>query len=61
VASVTGPYEAAAGLATIQFEYHPEAAVPYAVTRHIDRNADGTVKPTTMGAFAGPIRRNPSC
>ena len=21
----------------------------------------GTVKPTTMGAFAGPIRRNPSC
>jgi RHS repeat-associated protein len=48
VASVTGPYEAAAGLATIQFEYHPEAAVPYAVTRHIDRNADGTVKPTTI-------------
>lgn len=48
VASVTGPYEAAAGLTTIQFEYHPEAAVPYAVTRHIDRNADGSVKPATL-------------
>lgn len=21
----------------------------------------GTVKPATMGAFAGPVRRNPSC
>lgn len=48
VASVTGPYEATLGQPTIQFEYHPEAAVPYAVTRHIDRNPDGSVKPTTI-------------
>lgn len=35
--SVTGPYELASGKRyTIAFEYHPEAVVPYAITRHYD-------------------------
>ncbi|MEO3780224.1 SpvB/TcaC N-terminal domain-containing protein [Micromonospora sp. B11E3] len=46
--TVVGPYEAADGRITIDFEYHPEATVPYAVTRHVDRQADGTVRPDTM-------------
>jgi RHS repeat-associated protein len=41
VSSVTGPYELAENRHTIDFEYHPEAAVPYAVTRHVDRTATG--------------------
>ncbi|MFE9747156.1 SpvB/TcaC N-terminal domain-containing protein [Saccharothrix saharensis] len=41
VVSVTGPYEIAENRHTIDFEYHPEAPVPYAVTRHVDRAADG--------------------
>lgn len=45
--SVTGPYERGTGRATIDFEYHPEAAVPYAVTRHLDRAATG-VRPDTI-------------
>ncbi|WP_051367030.1 SpvB/TcaC N-terminal domain-containing protein [Hamadaea tsunoensis] len=39
--SVAGPYEQPEGRVTASFEYHPEAPVPYAVTRHIDRQADG--------------------
>ncbi|SMD26223.1 SpvB/TcaC N-terminal domain-containing protein [Kibdelosporangium aridum] len=39
--SVTGPYEIADNKVTIDFEYHPEAPVAYAVTRHIDRDAGG--------------------
>lgn len=38
---VTGPYELPENRYTIDFEYHPEAAVPHAVTRHVDRAADG--------------------
>src|SRR5262249_9967123 len=48
VDTVTGPYEAAENRVTIAFEYHPEADVPYAVTRHVDRQADGTVRPDTI-------------
>ena len=47
LASVTSPYEQHENRATITFEYHPEAAVPYAVTRHVDRAADG-VRPDTI-------------
>ncbi len=39
--SVTGPYEIPENRYTIDFEYHPEASVPYAVTRHVDRTATG--------------------
>jgi RHS repeat-associated protein len=47
VDSVTGPYELAENRVTIDFEYHPEAVVPYAVTRHVDRAAAG-VRADTM-------------
>ncbi len=39
--SVTGPYEAGSGKVTIDFEYHPEAAVPYATTKNLDRDSGG--------------------
>jgi YD repeat-containing protein len=45
---VVGPYEAADHRVTIDFDYHPEAADPHAVTRHIDRQADGSVRPDTI-------------
>ena len=46
VSTITGPYEITAGQTTIGFEYHPEAVVPYAVTRHIDKDASGILKPS---------------
>ncbi|MFK3979614.1 SpvB/TcaC N-terminal domain-containing protein [Micromonospora sp. NPDC050397] len=42
--AVVGAHETAENHPTIDFEYHPEATVPYAVTRHIDRNSDGSIK-----------------
>jgi RHS repeat-associated protein len=48
VDAVTGPYEISAQRPTIDFEYHPEADVPYAITRNIDRQADGKVRPDTI-------------
>lgn len=47
LSSVTSPYEQAENRPTITFEYHPEAVVPYSVTRHVDRAADG-VRPDTI-------------
>lgn len=38
--TVTGPYELAAATATIRFEYHPHAPVPWALTRHLDSFRD---------------------
>jgi RHS repeat-associated protein len=38
---VAGPQEIPENRVTIGFEYHPEAAVPYAVSRHIDNTATG--------------------
>lgn len=35
VISVTGPYEKGSAK-TIQFEYHPEASLPFAITKHYD-------------------------
>ncbi|MGA4979370.1 SpvB/TcaC N-terminal domain-containing protein [Streptomyces cinereoruber] len=43
---VTGPYEKDGDQATITFDYHPEAAVPYATTKHLDRAASGIRKDT---------------
>lgn len=44
LATVTGPYELAAGKPyTIRFTYHQEAAVPYAVTDHYDPEYDGNI------------------
>ncbi|MBO9201949.1 MULTISPECIES: SpvB/TcaC N-terminal domain-containing protein [Niastella] len=37
VSQITGPYELAAGVPyTIRFDYHPEAAIPWAHTAHYD-------------------------
>ncbi|HEX8095833.1 SpvB/TcaC N-terminal domain-containing protein, partial [Jatrophihabitans sp.] len=33
----TGPYEQGTSTPTIRFEYHPEAAAPWAITRHLDK------------------------
>ncbi|MFC5288550.1 SpvB/TcaC N-terminal domain-containing protein [Actinokineospora guangxiensis] len=46
VDAVTGPYELPEDRVTIDFEYHPEAPVPYALTRHADRTADGPIADT---------------
>lgn len=46
--ATTGPHDQDAGRPTIAFEYHPEASVPYAVTRHLDRDATGAVKDDTI-------------
>jgi RHS repeat-associated protein len=34
--SVTGPFQQGTGIATITFEYHPDAAVPWAITHNAD-------------------------
>jgi len=43
---IVGPYEQGPGQSrpTLAFEYHPEAAVPYAITRHVDKDAEGNPK-----------------
>jgi len=33
---VTGPYQQGTGIATITLEYHPDAAIPWAITHHAD-------------------------
>ncbi|HET9495728.1 MAG TPA: SpvB/TcaC N-terminal domain-containing protein [Chloroflexia bacterium] len=40
VETVKGPYEQAGSLSTIAFEYHPEGATPWALTRHLDSFRD---------------------
>lgn len=44
--TLVGPYEQGSGQVTINFDYFPDAAVPYAVTRHIDKDANGNLKST---------------
>ena len=46
VARIFGPYEAGGATPTLSFDYHPEAPVPYALTRHLDQDADGNPKPS---------------
>ncbi|MFG2999081.1 SpvB/TcaC N-terminal domain-containing protein [Streptomyces sp. NPDC048340] len=57
--TVTGPYEKGGGRATIDFDYHPEAAVPYATTRHLDRTATDvradTIDTVTFGDGLGRV------
>ncbi|MET0493764.1 MAG: SpvB/TcaC N-terminal domain-containing protein [Actinoplanes sp.] len=50
VTSVTGPYEQGGDTATIRFAYHPEAEVPWALTRHLDkfRSATDTIDTATF-------------
>ena len=44
VSGVVGPYQHGTGNTTLRFEYHPEATVPYALTQHLDVDADGNTK-----------------
>ncbi|RKZ54020.1 MAG: hypothetical protein DRR16_14190 [Candidatus Parabeggiatoa sp. nov. 3] len=46
VATIVGPYQTGTGLDTIQFEYHPEAKIPFALTQHIDvyRNVNDPIE-----------------
>lgn len=59
VHTITGPHETAENHPTVDYEYHPEATVPYAVTRNIDRNADGTIKRDSIDTitFADGLKR----
>src|SRR6266702_3712256 len=45
---IVGPYEQSQATPTLAFEYHPEAVVPYAITRHVDKGADLIAKPDTI-------------
>jgi RHS repeat-associated protein len=56
--TLTGPYEQGSGQATIRFDYHPEAAVPYALTQHVDRDAGGAARdPIETLLFTDGIKR----
>jgi RHS repeat-associated protein len=48
LATVISPRESGDNKPTIAFEYHPEATVPYAVTRHADRDATGRLRSDTI-------------
>jgi YD repeat-containing protein len=50
LASVTGPFEQGGATPTLRFEYHPEAAVPWAITRQLDsfRGAGATIDSVTF-------------
>ncbi len=49
VTTITGPYEIAAGKPyTIAFDYHPEAVVPYATTRHYDPEHNADINTVTL-------------
>jgi RHS repeat-associated protein len=51
VSSVIGPYEQGGTIPTISFAYHPEAAVPWAISRHFDRFRDSTGADTIDSAI----------
>jgi RHS repeat-associated protein len=59
LATVTGPYEAPEDRTTLAFEYHPEASVPWARTKHVDREGTGTVRADTIDTitFVDGLRR----
>ncbi len=57
-ASITGPYQQGGGTPTIRFEYHPEATVPWAMSRHFDpfRDASGADTINTV-VFVDGLKR----
>lgn len=58
ISTITGPYEIKAGKPyTIKFEYNPDAAVPYALTRHYDPiYADDILTYTFTDGMARPVQ-----
>jgi RHS repeat-associated protein len=56
--SVKGPYEQGGSNKTLVFAYHPEAAVPYATTQHLNLDAKGTVQaPIETVLFTDGLKR----
>jgi RHS repeat-associated protein len=48
--TVTGPYQQGTGIATIAFEYHPDAAIPWTITHNADvfRGPGATIDTVTF-------------
>ena len=53
---ITGPYQQGTGRETIVFAYHPEAAVPWALTRHFD-NYQQKTDPLETVVFVDGLKR----
>lgn len=55
---MTGPYDQGGPRPTITFEYHPDAAVPWALTRHLDlfRDPSGNATIDTV-LFSDGLKR----
>ena len=56
LSSLTGPYEAGTGMASLTHEYHPDAAEPWALTRHLDPLRD-IVDPIESVVFTDGLGR----
>lgn len=58
ISTITGPYELAANLPyTIAFDYHPDAPVAYARTRHYDPETGGDIETYTfMDGLQRPVQ-----
>ncbi|MCI5131654.1 MAG: sugar-binding protein, partial [Candidatus Electrothrix sp. EH2] len=56
VAGITGPYQQGTGRETIVFAYHPEATVPWALTRHFD-NYQQKTDPLETVTFMDGLKR----
>ncbi len=58
ITTITGPYELKSGKPyTIAFEYHPEAQVPHAITKHYDAEYDADIETITfMDGLMRPIQ-----
>ncbi|MDM8554109.1 BPSL0067 family protein, partial [Desulfococcaceae bacterium HSG7] len=54
--SITGPYQQGKGRETLQFAYHPEASVPWALTRHFD-NFQQKSDPLETAVFIDGLKR----
>jgi RHS repeat-associated protein len=55
-ASLVGPYQQGTGLTTIAMEYHPEAQIPWARTKHLDLNR-GTSTTIDLETFIDGLKR----
>jgi hypothetical protein len=54
LSSITGPYEQQGSVATLRFAYHPEATIPWALTRHYD---EGRSDPLETVLFTDGLKR----
>src|SRR5262249_1995026 len=54
--TMVGPYEQGTGLATLTMEYHPEATIPWARSKHLDLNR-GPGASIDTGTFIDGLER----